>query len=394
MKVSPYDGLGDSALPVFLMNHAIFHSHRMHSHARPHMRITQASLSLLCRWLGRGLLPEVTSNLRLPERGELFDHRVCQSPALGTLAVVTGATGGIGEATCRGLAQVGFEVIVAARNETRGEEVAASIRSSGGAARFVRFDASVLGALLLSESILRDKAPLGLLVNNAGLMGGTEAEVMTVNLVAPTVLCAALLDKLRSCPYDLFTPRVVNVASSAHLRAHRVDVTRARSARSDRTLVAYGESKLGLLQVSTLLRAHCVVHDVHPGLVWTPMLQRAYRPIAGALDWAGVRLPPWTRTPAQGAATVLAACLGPPQVEPLLTYYADARPKPGSYASEAHDAAAAAGLWKSLIEPQLLEHAGVAVADDGFAAAATCARRWAGQLVAGSTVHSPERERS
>ena len=371
------------------MNHAIFHSH-----ARTRMRITQASLSLLCRWLGRGLLPEVTSNLRLPVRGELFDHRVCQSPALGTLAVVTGATGGIGEATCRGLAQVGFEVIVAARNETRGEEVAASIRSSGGAARFVRFDASVLGALRLAESILRDKAPLGLLVNNAGLMGGTEAEVMTVNLVAPAVLCAALLDKLRSCPYDLFTPRVVNVASSAHLRAHRVDVTRAGSARVDRTLVAYGESKLGLLQVSTLLRAHCVVHDVHPGLVWTPMLQRAYRPIAGALDWAGVRLPPWTRTPAQGAATVLAACLGPPQVEPHLTYYADARPKPGSYASEAHDAAAAAGLWKSLIEPQLLEHAGVALADDGFAAAATCARRWAGQLVAGSTVHSPERERS
>jgi NAD(P)-dependent dehydrogenase (short-subunit alcohol dehydrogenase family) len=389
-ETSPYRGSArDSAHPVFLMNHAIFHSH-----ARTRMRITQASLSLLCRWLGRGLLPEVTSNLRLPVRGELFDHRVCQSPALGTLAVVTGATGGIGEATCRGLAQVGFEVIVAARNETRGEEVAASIRSSGGAARFVRFDASVLGALRLAESILRDKAPLGLLVNNAGLMGGTEAEVMTVNLVAPAVLCAALLDKLRSCPYDLFTPRVVNVASSAHLRAHRVDVTRAGSARVDRTLVAYGESKLGLLQVSTLLRAHCVVHDVHPGLVWTPMLQRAYRPIAGALDWAGVRLPPWTRTPAQGAATVLAACLGPPQVEPHLTYYADARPKPGSYASEAHDAAAAAGLWKSLIEPQLLEHAGVAVADDGFAAAATCARRWAGQLVAGSTVHSPERERS
>ena len=51
----------------------------------------------------------------------------------------------------------------------------------------------------------------------------------------------------------------------------------------DASLSAYSASKLALLQFSTLLRealpgareANLVVHDCHPGLVWTPLLQRA-----------------------------------------------------------------------------------------------------------------------
>ena len=76
------------------------------------------------------------------------------------------------------------------------------------------------------------------------------------------------------------------------------------------------QSKLGLMHFSLLLRASCAsrgvsVHDVHPGLVWTPMLRRQLgAPLCSALQRSGLasRL---FRTPAQGAATVLTAALAP-----------------------------------------------------------------------------------
>ena len=86
----------------------------------------------------------------------------------------------------------------------------------------------------------------------------------------------------------------------------------------DASLSAYSASKLALLQFSTLLRealpgareANLVVHDCHPGLVWTPLLQRAYG--SRLSRWLERR--PWlrsriARSPEQGAQTILAAAL-------------------------------------------------------------------------------------
>ena len=54
-----------------------------------------------------------------------------------------------------------------------------------------------------------------------------------------------------------------------------------------------------------------VVHDAHPGIVWTPMLRRQLGPLAKLLRWCGLsqRL---FKTPRRGAAMVLAASLGEP----------------------------------------------------------------------------------
>ena len=87
----------------------------------------------------------------------------------GRLAVVTGASSGIGAATARLLAREGFRVVLMARTESTLEEVAAGIRAAGGEATAVAAD---LGDAALAtpafERIVREMGAPDLLVNNAG----------------------------------------------------------------------------------------------------------------------------------------------------------------------------------------------------------------------------------
>ena len=58
----------------------------------------------------------------------------------GKIAVVTGASAGIGKATAEALARAGASVVLADRDAARGESAAEAIRSQGGEATFVSVD--------------------------------------------------------------------------------------------------------------------------------------------------------------------------------------------------------------------------------------------------------------
>lgn len=60
----------------------------------------------------------------------------------GKVALVTGATGGIGRATALALAAAGAKVVAAGRREADGEETVRLVRDAGGEAHFVRTDVS------------------------------------------------------------------------------------------------------------------------------------------------------------------------------------------------------------------------------------------------------------
>ncbi|MFJ8363971.1 SDR family NAD(P)-dependent oxidoreductase [Streptomyces sp. NPDC093984] len=120
----------------------------------------------------------------------------------GSVALVTGATSGIGATTAGLLAERGAHVLVAGRDASRGESVAASIRARGGKADFLAADLTTADA---ARDLARRATDIGgavdVLVNNAGIYPfGPTADtaeeqfdaVYALNVKAPYYLVAEL----------------------------------------------------------------------------------------------------------------------------------------------------------------------------------------------------------
>ncbi|MEV7870006.1 SDR family NAD(P)-dependent oxidoreductase [Streptomyces sp. NPDC088124] len=89
----------------------------------------------------------------------------------GTVALVTGASSGIGAATARQLAERGASVAIVARRKARLEELAAEIEKAGGTALVVEADITdrTQAEAAVQQTVERF-GQLDILVNNAGLM--------------------------------------------------------------------------------------------------------------------------------------------------------------------------------------------------------------------------------
>lgn len=141
----------------------------------------------------------------------------------GKVAVVTGASSGIGEATARELAARGASVVLASRAVDRLEALRRGISASGGLAIAVETDVSdrnSVGAMV--RSAVGEFGSLDVLVNNAGLgLSGRISEVRAedlrhvfeVNTVGPLNCIQAAL------PHMGEGGRIINVSSVVGKRA-------------------------------------------------------------------------------------------------------------------------------------------------------------------------------
>jgi NAD(P)-dependent dehydrogenase (short-subunit alcohol dehydrogenase family) len=120
----------------------------------------------------------------------------------GKVALVTGATSGIGKAAAVQLAAQGATVIVHGRDATRGAAVVAEIENGGGSARFVGADLSEPTETL---RLAKEAGDVDILVNNAGfawfgpsaqLATNTLDELFAANVQAPYLLVSVLAPKM------------------------------------------------------------------------------------------------------------------------------------------------------------------------------------------------------
>ncbi|MCU1680819.1 MAG: family NAD(P)-dependent oxidoreductase [Amycolatopsis sp.] len=138
----------------------------------------------------------------------------------GRIALVTGATSGIGRATAIQLARQGAGVIVHGRDADRGEQVVAEIAQEGGKARFLTADLSDPTEIRRLADEAGEGGEVDVLVNNAGIswFGPTaDLDVATydalfdANVRAPYFLVAALAPRMAANGGG----SIVNVASMA-----------------------------------------------------------------------------------------------------------------------------------------------------------------------------------
>jgi NAD(P)-dependent dehydrogenase (short-subunit alcohol dehydrogenase family) len=191
------------------------------------------------------------------------------------LAVVTGASRGIGEAVARRLAAGGWRVL----GSVRREEDAARLRASG-ILSVVTDVTDPDGVHRLAVAVAKaGEGRLGALVNNAGITGGGPLEgageaaraVVETNLVGPMLVTAELLPMLRAA-----RGRIVNIGSSSAVLATPF-------------LAAYAASKAGLEAWSIALRRELAPFGVgvtllRVGPVHTGIWATAHDVPAEALD--------------------------------------------------------------------------------------------------------------
>jgi NAD(P)-dependent dehydrogenase (short-subunit alcohol dehydrogenase family) len=231
-------------------------------------------------------------------------------PVAPRVAIVTGASAGIGLYTALGLAGRGFRVIMVGRDRARTEAARRLVARRGGQTPDIALaDFGSLAAVRgLADELLAQCPRIDVLVNNAGLISPRRENsadaielTLAVNHLAPFLLTNLLLDRLKASTLA----RIVTVASAAHKGAW-LDPATMTDPPEWTPLSAYGRSKLcNILFTRALARrlegTGIVASCLHPGVIATQIGNRA-----GGLASLGWRIAkPFLKRPGTGAATSL-----------------------------------------------------------------------------------------
>ncbi len=197
-------------------------------------------------------------------------------PLEGRLALVTGASRGIGAATAIALAATGAHVVITARTASALEEVEETIFAAGGSATIAPLDLTETDAIArLAAAVGERWQALDVMVLNAGMLGSLSAvpaidpkefaQVLTLNVSAQAAMIAAFDPLLRRAKAG----KVIGVTSSVGRDPRAYWGAYGASKAAFETLLgAYGD------EVEQLGRTRVAILD--PGATRTKMRARAY----------------------------------------------------------------------------------------------------------------------
>ena len=267
----------------------------------------------------------------------------------GKTVLVTGGTGGIGQATAAGVARLGTRVGIVGRDRQRAEAAAAGICRGAHKAvvdPFVADMSSQAEVRRLAANVLDRYPRLDVLVNNVGGFWATRhstadglEHTFAVNHLAAFLLTNLLLDRLKaSAP-----ARIVTVSSGAHGMG-RIDFDDLQAQRNYQGQRAYNQSKLANVMFTyelarRLAGTGITANVLHPGVVRTRFAAEDPGRMRGLIPIARL----FMKTPERGAATPVFLASSP-EVEGVTgTYFVNS--KPTRSAELSYDTHAAARLW-------------------------------------------------
>ncbi|KAL6604036.1 hypothetical protein ACP70R_044397 [Stipagrostis hirtigluma subsp. patula] len=207
----------------------------------------------------------------------------------GLVAIVTGASSGIGAETCRVLALRGVRVVMGVRNLSAGARKREEIVREVPAAKIdiLEIDLSSLSSVRrFVDSFHTLGLPLNILINNAGIAfapfslseDGIELHFAT-NHLGHFLLTDLLLEKIKVTAKESgIEGRVVIVASDSYKLPYRdgIRFDKINDESGYNSIFAYGQSKLANIlhsnELSSRLKeqnAKVIVNSLHPGAVVT-----------------------------------------------------------------------------------------------------------------------------
>ncbi len=224
----------------------------------------------------------------------------------GRIALVTGASGGIGGATAAGLAEAGMSVICLSRTPLRDAS-----RSAGGNGRleFLHCDLSSPASVRAAAEEIRKRTDrLNLLVNAAAVLmdkrtvtpEGLELMFAT-NHLGPFLLTNLLLDRLEAGAPS----RIITLTAPSTVKPDLGDLQGQRRFSAAR---AFGASKAENLLFTYVLARRGKARGItanacHPGVTWTSLTKHAPLMVRFL---SRVVLRPFSRTPERAAEGVIA----------------------------------------------------------------------------------------
>ncbi len=199
----------------------------------------------------------------------------------GKIALITGATQGIGAALARGFGEAGATVVVNARDRSKLDTFVSSLGDSGIKAYGSFFDITVPASVKTAvEEIETNIGPIDILVNNAGVIKRFPAEdleeddwdiVIRTNLTAPFILSKYVGRNMISRK----SGKIINICS-------------LMSELGRDTVSAYAAAKGGLKMLTRNLATEWAHHNIQvngigPGYIATP-INTAYRELGNPLN--------------------------------------------------------------------------------------------------------------